>query len=104
VRLSRAVIALVASAAVVICILAGAGATALLYVLPGVLMFGVLLAGRYPGKATLARLRRSRPHPQHGAPLPALGMRRPAIVPPRGGLLLAFALAVRPPPCASAPS
>ena len=59
-----------------------------------------LVAGRYVGEATLERLRRgtgrrSRPRP---AVARATGPRRTPVLLPRGGRLIAEALAVRPPP------
>lgn len=103
VRLSRAAIVLAAFAVLAVGILAGAGATALLYVLPALLLFGVLLAGRYPGEETLVRMRRPQTRGRRRTVASSKNSPgRHAIVTPRGGLLIAFALAVRPPPCPAA--
>jgi uncharacterized protein len=73
--------------------------SALLYLLPALLLLGALLLGRYPGErlllAAAARrarrpVRASRAAPRRGRPLPALL--------PRGSALLAAALAGRAPP------
>jgi hypothetical protein len=67
---------------------------------PLVLLAVPLLAGRYVGEEALDRLRRdrpSRPRPLISRGLPK-GARRVAVMLPRGGRLIAEALAVRPPP------
>jgi hypothetical protein len=59
-----------------------------------------LVAGRYIGEDALERLRRGRPkrrRPLASRALPR-GVRRIAVLLPRGGRLIAEALAVRPPP------
>jgi hypothetical protein len=59
-----------------------------------------LLAGRYVGEEALDRLRRDRPprrRPLISRGLPE-GAQRVAVMLPRGGRLIAEALAVRPPP------
>jgi hypothetical protein len=59
-----------------------------------------LVAGRYVGEDVLERLRRERParrRPLASRALPK-GARRVAALLPRGGCLIAEALAVRPPP------
>jgi hypothetical protein len=59
-----------------------------------------LIAGRYVGEEALVRLRRDRPvrrRPLASRALPK-GARRVAALLPRGGSLIAEALAVRPPP------
>jgi hypothetical protein len=70
------------------------------YLLPLVLLVAPLLAGRYPGEASLERLRGRRPRPaRRRAPVqsPVSGPAQTRLL-PRGGLLVACALAVRPPP------
>ena len=67
---------------------------------PLVLLAVPLLAGRYVGEEALDRLRRdrpSRPRPLNSRGLPK-GAQRAAVLLPRGGRLIAEALAVRPPP------
>lgn len=74
-------------------------AGALAYLLPPLLLIAALLLRRYPGERALLALmaradRRSRRHAPHIAmPCPP-----GAVVLPRGSRLLAFSLAVRPPP------
>jgi hypothetical protein len=59
-----------------------------------------LIAGRYVGEEALVRLGRDRPAPRRPLASRALpkGARRVAALLPRGGSLIAEALAVRPPP------
>jgi hypothetical protein len=71
----------------------------LLYLLPALTLALVLLARRYPGERALIALRREPrnarwPHPRSRVPTPRLA----SLAPPRGGLLIARSLAVRPPP------
>ena len=95
-------VAVLAASALFGCAASGAGAVAVLHLLPLALLGMLLLIGRYPGEARLAgRLCTAgaaarRPHASsHGArPRPRL---------PRGGLLMGFAMAVRPPPAAAGP-
>jgi hypothetical protein len=75
--------------------------TAALYLVIPLVLLGLLLLRRYPGERQLLALRsrrRARRRPQtESAPLrPA----RPGWL-PRGGLLIACSLAVRPPPAPS---
>jgi hypothetical protein len=73
----------------------------LLALAPLALLVAALLAGRYPGERALAtRLLRGRPRragraPRGGAPRRP---RRPFAAAPRGGRLVAAAIASRPPP------
>jgi hypothetical protein len=70
------------------------------YVLPLLLLVAPLLAGRYPGEASLERLRARRPRAARRRP----AVQAPCAAPaehrllPRGGLLVGRSLAVRPPP------
>jgi hypothetical protein len=72
---------------------------AVAYLIPALLLLPALLARRYPGERALLafigerRRRRSRSGVRVAPPSP-----RPRAVVPRGGRLIAFALAVRPPP------
>jgi hypothetical protein len=67
-------------------------------VLPALALTLLLGARRYPGERILVALARARRwrHPASAPPAP-----RPHVAFPRGGLLLARSLAVRPPPAAS---
>jgi hypothetical protein len=76
---------------------------AVAYLAPALLILLPLLSGRYPGDEALARIaaRRSRParrRPQRAQPP---RRRRTAALLPRGGRLVAFALAGRGPPSCS---
>ncbi len=73
---------------------------ALAHLLPAVLLLLALVARRYPGERTLLSLieRRRRPQRHRGEAAPLVNGTLPRAMVPRGGLLLARALAVRPPP------
>lgn len=75
-------------------------ATPLLFLAPSLLVLAPLLAGRYPGERSLARLARARSRrPLARRPAAARIPRRPVVaVLARGGRLLGRSLAVRPPP------
>jgi hypothetical protein len=94
------------AAGIALCIGGGVGIDGLLCLAPALLLVLTLLGRRYPGERLLLATRanrrggrdltaRHRVHPAH---------RRADARVPRGGLLIAFALAVRPPPAASAAS
>jgi hypothetical protein len=76
----------------------GLGGPGVLFLAPALLLLATLHARRYPGERLLlglaARARRQRLRPSRTRSAPAA---RPLHV-PRGGLLMGFALAVRPPP------
>jgi hypothetical protein len=86
------------AAAALLCAAEGRISSDLLSLLPALLIAAVLFARRYPGERLLiawsTRISRRRRRP--GAT--ARRSRRGASATPRGGLLLGFALAVRPPP------
>jgi hypothetical protein len=76
--------------------------TGFLFMAPALVMLLPLIAGRYPGEQRLARFVRAMPAGRRAVPVtPA---RRPAFgrLLPRGGRLLASAVAVRPPPASLA--
>jgi len=99
---------LLLAAAIGMCALLALGALTghadlLAYAGPVCLLALPLLAGRYVGEEALERLRRQRPparRPRLSRALPQ-GARRVAVLLPRGGRLIAEALAVRPPPLPS---
>src|ERR1700680_799390 len=72
--------------------------TGFVFLLPAVIMALPLVAGRYIGAERLGRISRSRSPRRRRVPAgsPVRRTFRPA--PPRGGLLIAVSLAVRPPP------
>jgi hypothetical protein len=86
-----------------VCLAAIASGSADVLCLAPALLFGcVLLARRYPGDRLLARLARRTPCRRRA--IDCSPARRPRFVAqvPRGGLLMARGLAVRPPPLALA--
>lgn len=99
---------LLLAAAIGMCALLALGALTghadlLAYAGPVCLLALPLLAGRYVGEEALGRLRRHPPARRrrltsHGLPN---GAQRVAVLLPRGGRLIAEALAVRPPPLSS---
>jgi hypothetical protein len=68
-----------------------------LCVLPALLLFAPLLLRRYPGERLLAAVRGER-RPRRAELAVRAPRRRPLTLVPRGGLLIARSLAVRPPP------
>jgi hypothetical protein len=76
---------------------------ALAYLAPALLILLPLIGGRYPGDEALARAatRQIRPRRPPSAPT-SVARRRPRAVLPRGGRLVAAALAGRGPPAALA--
>jgi hypothetical protein len=75
--------------------------TGVLFMAPALVMFLPLIAGRcYLGERRLARLTRAVPEPRRIAALVHAPRRAERRLLPRGGSLLAFSLAVRPPPVA----
>ena len=72
--------------------------TGFLFLAPTVIMAVPLIAGRYVGAERLSQITRSVSPRRRGTPA-GRPVRRPfRLVPPRGGLLIAASLAVRPPP------
>jgi hypothetical protein len=72
----------------------------LLYMAPALALAAMLLARRYPGERLLLAARQGR-RPRRLRPAAMLCPLRPALARvPRGGLLIASDLAVRPPPSA----
>jgi hypothetical protein len=95
---ARIVIALAIAGALAVSAISGLGGEGVLVMAPVLLLLGMLFARRYPGAALLTRLatraRRRRLRPCRArASAPRMAARAP-----RGGLLMGFALAVRPPP------
>jgi hypothetical protein len=104
-RRSSMVVPLLAAAALLCCLALGGGAEGLLCLAPALALACLLLARRYPGERLLRRLatrthRTRRARAGLAARLRAGGARHM----PRGGLLMGFSLAVRPPPPASCAS
>jgi hypothetical protein len=99
-RSRRAILALAVFAGLVASATGGLGGGGLLCLAPALALVATLLMRRYPGERLLLRFapsrRNRRLRPLALAPSPG----RPAALMPRGGLLLAHSLAVRPPPAA----
>jgi hypothetical protein len=95
---SRVLLALAIAAGVALCVNGGLGADGLLCLAPALLLTATLLLRCYPGERLLAALSGGShtQRPRTSASRPSLG--RPHARVPRGGLLIACALAVRPPP------
>ncbi len=87
--------------ALLACAASGIGGVALLHFLPVLLLGCALLARRYPGESALLRWAREPATRRPRARSFASPRPRPAAHVPRGGLLMAFALAVRPPPASA---
>lgn len=89
---------------VLLCALTGLGGRGVLSLAPALLLALTLWARRYPGeRLLLAFVARDRRRQLRAAVRGAMPRTRTAGV-PRGGLLMGFALAVRPPPRAPAAS
>lgn len=73
-------------------------ATALLYLLPALLLLGPLIARRYPGQRRLLATARNARVTRRPKRQPLLAARQARLGAPRGSLLIACFLAVRPPP------
>jgi hypothetical protein len=102
-RVLQAVVGLLALALLAaLCAVPGLG-TGVLFLVPALALLVPLLYGRYVGEATvigLARARRTHPRRPTGRRC-APHRPRPVLL-PRGGRLIAWSLAVRPPPAAPA--
>ncbi len=97
---SRVLPALAILAGAVLCAHGGAAAAGLLFMAPALALAAMLSRRRYPGERLLgARLGRD---PERRTARAGHGRRRRLPISrtrvPRGGLLMAFSLAVRPPP------
>ena len=89
----------VATSALVLACALGGQLDLLVYGTPLLLIGLPLLSGRYLGEDTLERLRRApATGPRRRPPAPVTGVRRAAVLLPRGGRLIANALAERGPP------
>jgi hypothetical protein len=71
---------------------------AVAYLAPALLILLPLLSGRYPGDEALVRVAGRRSRPARLLPPPSLPRRRAGVLLPRGGRLVATALAGRGPP------
>jgi ABC-type antimicrobial peptide transport system permease subunit len=74
-----------------------------MFLAPALVLALPLLAGRYVGADRLSRLERTRPRRTRGCTASPPASDPWQLVPPRGGLLIAASLAVRPPPLPAAP-
>jgi len=88
--------------AAILCVAEGRISSDLLSLLPALLIAAVLFARRFPGERLLiAWSSRSSRRRRRAALTPQPSRHSPSAA-PRGGLLMGFALAVRPPPLAPA--
>ena len=96
--MSRRRLVTAAAAAILLTgVVAGTGA-GLLTVLPFLLLLGALGCGRYPGEAVLTRIRGYLPRRSRRAPAVRPPTRVVRSCGPRGSALIAWGIAVRPPP------
>lgn len=99
---TRALAALGVGATLAVCVHCGVSIDDVLCLAPALALAIALLARRYPGERLLTALaarHRARRRPALTASDPTLAHVHARV--PRGGLLMAFALAVRPPPAAA---
>jgi hypothetical protein len=87
---------LVASAVLLTAFLAAVSFTGLLMLSPAIALLVLLGFGLFPSDELIARVRRRLSRARRIAPLPVARPKAPAVA--RAGAVLAFALAVRPPP------
>lgn len=97
-RRARVLVVLLGGSLVLTLAVASASAAMLLYLLPALALAASLILRRYPGERRLLALiaGRAKPRRRLGARATATARRR--VLVPRGGLLIACFLAVRPPP------
>ncbi len=93
-------VSLIAGVGLLVGSVAGLG-SGCLFLAPALLLALPLLAGRYLGAESLSRIASAR-SPRRRALMLARGPLTWRLVPPRGGLLIAASLAVRPPPLSAA--
>ncbi|HVC84238.1 MAG TPA: hypothetical protein VNC12_03205 [Solirubrobacteraceae bacterium] len=97
-RRARVLVVLLAGSLVLASAVAGANASVLLYLLPALALAAPLILRRYPGERRLLALIAGRSRPRRGLGARAPSSARRGTLVPRGGLLIACSLAVRPPP------
>jgi hypothetical protein len=97
-RRARVLVVLLGGSVVLALAVAGASASMLLYLLPALALAGPLLLRRYPGERRLLALIAGRSKPRRRPGARTTSTARPRALVPRGGLLIACSLAVRPPP------
>jgi hypothetical protein len=97
-RRARVLVVVLGTSIVLALAVASAGATMLLYLLPALALAVPLLLRRYPGERRLLALIAGRSEPRRRAGARTTATARPRALVPRGGLLIACSLAVRPPP------
>ncbi|MGA9874576.1 MAG: hypothetical protein WBQ21_02085 [Solirubrobacteraceae bacterium] len=78
--------------------LAGASLNGLLFMLPALVLGGVLFGGHYPGERVIERLRAARVTRSRKGVVGVSHQRWRVMEVPRGGSLIARSLASRPPP------
>jgi hypothetical protein len=94
----RLAVAVAVAIGLLLCASSGLGGHDLLCLAPALLLLAILFARRYPGERLLLGLADRRRHRRPRAAGPATAPFARSADMPRGGLLMGFALAVRPPP------
>src|SRR6202035_5327844 len=97
-RRARVLVVLLGGSLMLALVVTVAGATPLFYLLPGLALAVPLLLRHYPGERRLLALIAGRSKPLRRARARMAATARPRPLVPRGGLLIACSLAVRPPP------
>ena len=95
---SQLAVLLFVTVGIACCASGGLGAEALLCLAPALLLAGSLFARRYPGEALLVALATRRRGRRERVPSVRARLTTRAVRVMRGGLLMGFGLAVRPPP------
>ena len=97
-RRARVLVVVLGGAVVLTLAVAVGSASMLLHLLPALALAAPLILRRYPGERRLLALIAGRSKPRLRASATATATARPRALVPRGGLLIACSLAVRPPP------
>jgi hypothetical protein len=97
-RRARVLVVLLGGSIVLTLAVASGGAAMLLHLLPALALAAALILRRYPGERRLLALIAGRSKPRRCPVARSTATVRPRARVPRGGLLVACSLAVRPPP------
>jgi len=97
-RRARVLVVLLGGSILLTLAVASASAAMLLYLLPALALAASLILRRYPGERRLLALIAGRSKPRRRPEARTTAGARPRALVPRGGLLIACSLAVRPPP------
>ena len=97
-RRARVLVVLLGGSVVFALAVVVGSASMLLHLLPALALAAPLILRRYPGERRLLALIAGRSKPRRRASSRVTATARPRALVPRGGLLIACSLAVRPPP------